>query len=186
MAWLVFTRQDGNAPAPLYYSSADFEVYSTLEDLSAVSDLAIVGTVNGIAAHALDYGTSDPEEKEFHTGEPVVFYEVMVNETLKGDAPRVSIIVGATDVNQVYTRDASALIPGQNVVLFLRKRTHTPGITTYRDSGIYVPISMDNGVLDLEADGVVVTPRGRSPDMFGPETTFTLSGVRDRLRADSP
>ena len=40
------------------------EVYSSIEELSAASDLVILGTVEGGAAREVDYGTADPDERQ--------------------------------------------------------------------------------------------------------------------------
>ena len=180
------------AEAPILYSLVDFETYSSIVDLSGVADLVIVGTVDRVAGRDLDYGTSDPEEKQYHTGIPVVYYEVSVDETLKGSADASSIIVVRTDGDRVYNDDSTPLNPGHSVVLFLKKRTYTPGITTYKNSVIYVPVSMDNGVFDVADnapegfDGripgnTVVTPRGQKAVMFGEGATFTMAEVRQAI-----
>ena len=180
------------AEAPILYSLVDFETYSSIVDLSGVADLVIVGTVDRVAGHDLDYGTSDPEEKQNHRPTPVVYYEVSVAEALKGSADGSSIIVVRPDAAEVYNEDSTPLNPGHSVVLFLKKRTYTPGITTYKDSVIYVPVSMDNGVFDVADnapegfDGripgnTVVTPRGQKAVMFGEGATYTMAEVRQAI-----
>ena len=145
-----------------------------------------------MAGRDLDYGTDDAEEKQYHTRIPVVYYEVSVDETLKGSADASSIIVVRPDAAEVYNEDSTPLNSGHSVVLFLKKRTYTPGITTYKNSVIYVPISMDNGVFDVADnapegfDGripgnTVVTPRGQKAVMFGEGATFTMAEVRQAI-----
>ena len=125
----------GDANAPMRSSMAGFPVYSPLDDLSSVTDLVIVGTVNRVTARDLVYGTSDSDEKQYHPGEPVVLYEVAANETLKGSVAGYTIIVWSADVKQVIIVEASALLLGQEVIAIPRKRTSTPGVTTHnRDS----------------------------------------------------
>ena len=119
-AWWFLVRDDA-AEAPILYSLVDFETYSSIGDLSGVADLVIVGTVDGVAGRDLDYGTDDAEEKQYHTGIPVVYYEVSVDETLKGSADASSIIVVRTDGDRVYNDDSTPLNPGHSVVLFLKK-----------------------------------------------------------------
>ena len=190
-AWWLPVRHDA-AEAPILYSLVDFETYSSIGDLSDDADLVIVGTVDGVASRDLDYGTDDAEEKQYHTGIPVVYYEVSFDETLKGSADASSIIVIRTDGDRVYNDDSTPLIPGRKVVLFLKKRTYTPGITTYKNSVIYELVSMDNGVFDVADNApegfggkipgnTVVTPRGQKAVMFGEGATFTMAEVRQAI-----
>ncbi len=138
------------------------EVYSSIEELSAASDLVILGTVEGVAAREVDYGTADPDEREGQ-GFPPVFYEVGVTETLRGKA-EATVIVSAPDVDQVSMgEEATAVRSGQQVLLFLREQTteDAPGITAY--DHFYVTVSLDNGVFDC-LDGDLVVPR--IPELF--------------------
>ena len=153
-------------PAPWAVStggiSPDMEVYSSIEELSAASDLVILGTVEGVAAREVDYGTADPDERQGQ-GIPTVFYEVAVTETLRGKA-EATVIVSAPDVDQVSMgEEATALRSGQQVLLFLREQTteDAPGITAY--DHFYVTVSLDNGVFD-RLDGDLVVPR--IPELF--------------------
>ena len=153
--------------------SPDMEVYSSIEELSAASDLVILGTVEGVAAREVDYGTADPDEREGR-GIPTVFYEVAVTETLRGKA-EATVIVSAPDVDQVSMgEEATAVRSGQQVLLFLREQTteDAPGITAY--DHFYVTVSLDNGVFDRSGGDLVVP---RMPELFN-DATFDLAGVR--------
>ena len=57
-------------------------VYSSIEQLSAASDLVVLGTVKGIVAREVYYGSEGPGEGQ-EQGQPIVFYEIEVNETLR-------------------------------------------------------------------------------------------------------
>ena len=52
--------------------------------LSDASDAVVIGTVKGVVGSEIDYGTSNPSEI-FGTGCWVLFYEVEVTKTLRGE-----------------------------------------------------------------------------------------------------
>ncbi len=68
--WLV-AREDAESPG--IAMETDMPVYSSVEGLSSVSDLVIVGTVGEIVARDVDYGEEKPLEGA-DWGIPVVFY----------------------------------------------------------------------------------------------------------------
>ena len=161
---------------PNLSETADMTVYSSIERLSAASDLVVVGTVKEVVARELDYGSEGPGEGQ-RQGLPVVFYEVEVNETLRGKAG-ATVIMAAPDVDEISMGgEATALRSGQQVLLFL-VRGDAPGITAY--DNYYVTVSLDNGVFD-RLDGDLVTPR-----MVGTleETEYRLSEVRGKVMSD--
>ena len=151
-------------------------VYSSIEQLSSSSDLVVLGTVKGVVAHEVDYGTADPDESQGQ-GLPTVFYEVAVNETLRGDAGS-TIILGAPDVDQVtMSETATALRGGEQVLLFLEEQTteDAPGITAY--DYFYMTLSLDNGVFD-RLDGDLIVPR--MTEVFG-EVDYSLAEIRGKV-----
>ena len=161
---------------PNLSETADMAVYSSIERLSAASDLVVVGTVKEVVARELDYGSEGPREGQ-RQGLPVVLYEVEVNETLRGKAG-ATVIMAAPDVDEISMGgEATALRSGQQVLLFL-VRGDAPGITAY--DNYYVTVSLDNGVFD-RLDGDLVTPR-----MVGTleETEYRLSEVRGKVMSD--
>ena len=84
---------------PNLSETADITVYSSIERLSAASDLVIVGTVKEVVAREVDYGSEGTGEGQ-GPGLPVVFYEVEVNETLRGKAG-ATVIMAAPDVDEI-------------------------------------------------------------------------------------
>ena len=161
---------------PNLSETADITVYSSIERLSAASDLVIVGTVKEVVAREVDYGSEGTGEGQ-GPGLPVVFYEVEVNETLRGKAG-ATVIMAAPDVDEISMGgEATSLRSGQQVLLFL-VREDAPGITAY--DNYYVTVSLDNGVFD-RLDGDLVTPR-----MVGTleEAEYRLSEVRGTVMSD--
>ena len=153
-------------------AGVDMPVYSSIEELSAASDLVILGTVEGVVAREVDYGTASTEERHGQ-GIPTVFYEVAITETLLGEAGG-TIILGGSDVDQVSMgEEATALRSGHQVLLFLLEQTteDAPGIMAYEH--FYVTVSLDNGVFD-RMDGDLVAPR--MPELFE-EAEYSLTEV---------
>lgn len=176
----VVSSDDAATPATTG-ASFDMPIYNSLEELGAASDVAVVGSVKGVVAREIDYGTSNPEEQHQESGIPTVFYELTVSETIKG-APAETVVVATPDVSKLsFSSEVTPLKAGQRVLLFLREQTplDAPGIRTY--NFFYVPVSLDNGAFDVLADDVV---RPRMPDAFTPAAeagavpTFSLAEVR--------
>ena len=162
-------------------SSFDMPVYSSLEELAAASDVQVVGTVKGVVAREVDYGTANPTEQVEEAGIPTVFYEIVVRETVKGTTDE-SLIVAAPDAAKLsFSSEMTPLRPGERVLLFLREQTRedAPGIDTY--DFFYAPVSLDNGVFDV-LPGDIVRPRMpeafASPAAGAPAPTFSLDQVR--------
>ncbi len=189
-----FLMGGGEEGGPILGATPDMPVYSSIEELSAESDLAVVGKIKRVSAREVDYGTSDLDERTDRIGIPTVFYEVEVVETILGREPGDTIVVGTPDMDAISIRESTALQPGQQVVLFLKRRTRVdaPGITSYDE--FYVTVSMDNGVFDVPTgvvgpvgrvnDDAVAVPRGRNADMFG-GSVFTMSEIREGIEPDS-
>ena len=155
----------------------ELQVYSSVEDLSAVADAVVVGTVQGVMAREVDYGIARPDELNAG-GIPTVFYSVAVTETLRGDT-RSIIIVGAPDPADTSIEGATALLSGQQVLLFLRMRTreNAPGIKSYET--FFAPVSLVNGVFDVLDGGLETEPR--MADAFE-ETRYRLTEIRAKVR----
>lgn len=182
MGWFAM-RADG----PRMTQGASFigPVYSSVEELSAASDAVVVGTVKGVVAREVDYGTASLIERQFIQGFPWVFYEVDVTETLQGETGD-TVIVAVLDVERMsFGESVTALRTGEQVLLFLRTED-SPGITVY--DNYYITIGFDNGVFDRLAGGLV---RPRMPEAFvSPATvgsvealTYSLSEVRGKIQA---
>jgi hypothetical protein len=180
---VVWFLRRNNAPTVGAY--VDAPVYSSFEELAAASDAVVVGTVSGVAAREVDYGTDNPTERD-GPGIPVAFYEVNVTEVLLGQT-QAKVIVGGPDGEQIVSESVTPFRAGETVMLFLREQTHedAPGISSY--DFFYTPISLDNGVFDLLSGDRV---RPRMPEAFTESATdvgavgapvFTLNEVRARV-----
>ena len=158
-------------------TSVDMAFYSSIEQLSAASDLVVLGTAGEVVAREIDYGTSDPDERQGQ-GIPTVFYRAAVTETLRGQAG-ATVIVAAPDVEEVSMGgQATALRSGQQVLLFLKEQTanDAPGITAY--DHFYVTVNLDNGVFDRVGDDSV---QPRMSEAFE-AVRFSLEEVRGKVQ----
>lgn len=174
----------------IVHLAARSPVYRSFEELATIADLIVVGTVTGVKARADDYRTTDPDllvgyERAGMDPNPIVFYEIAVGETLKGQAGE-SVYVGRIDPERAIVVDATPLRPRQKVLLFLRGRERPSGLQ-FTVAGLpvgqtaYIVLGMDNGVFDVSNTGSV-TPR--MPARFTAGTLPSdLFGVRTRLQA---
>lgn len=172
------------------YMAAGGVVYQSLEELATIADLVVVGTVTGVAARSDDYRTTDPDlsteyQRAGVRSRPIVFYEIAVGETLKGQAGE-SVYVGRIDPERAIVFDITPLRPRQKVLLFLRGRERPPGLR-FTGAGLpvgqtpYIVLGMDNGVFDVSNTGSV-TPR--MPARFAAGTLPSdLYGVKTRMQA---
>ena len=188
-AAMAVTLLQDEGDTGIVHLAARSPVYRSLEQLATIADLIVVGTVTGVVARADDYRTIDPDLLAGHgragSGpNPIVFYEISVGETLKGQAGE-SVYVGRIDPERAIVVDVTPLRPRQKVLLFLRGR-EMPGLQ-FTDTGLpvgqnsYIVLGMDNGVFDVSNSGSV-TPR--MPARFAAGTVPSdLYGVRTRLQA---
>ncbi len=153
----------------------DMPVYESIEDLSAASDLVVRGTIGRVVGREIDYGTSDPAEKQ-GGGIPIVFHEVTVTETLRGASPSV-IVVGVPDKSRITV---AGHFPGlernQQVLLFLNAETphKAPGISIL--DHWYYPISLDNGIFDLVGNR---TWKPRQSSLFA-QNSYSFDEAREK------
>ena len=171
------------------YASFSSPTYSSLEDLVAASDLVVVGTVTGVAARGEDYRTTDRDELADYERAgipplPLVFYEIAVSETLKGQHT-TPIFVRGYDTERLITAEASILRTGERVLLFLVGREIPPGLrftdsSLPTDQTVYLALGHDNGVFDISDNGTV---RPRIPQRFTAGSLPTgLDEMRTRLQ----
>lgn len=176
VTWFVMREQECG---PTVRASFSGPSYLSISALSDASDAVVVGTVRGIVACEINYGTENffgkLEVRLFGgLGIPFVFYEVEVTETLQGDVSS-TIIVSKIDVARVtVSLSTTALEPGEQVLLFLVKQTHSR-IAPY--DLFYATVGLDHGVFDVLADGRVAP---RRPDRF--TASYTLDEVRERIQ----
>ena len=157
--------------------TANIQVYSTVEELAAASDLVVVGTVQGVVAREVDYGSAGTLERSAE-GVPTVFYGVAVTETLRGET-RSIVIVGAPDADDTSIEGATALVSGQQLLLFLKQHTRevAPGVKSYEV--FFAPVGLSNGVFDVIESGLVAEPRMH--EAFEAES-YRLTEVRAKVR----
>ena len=82
---------------------------------------------------------------------------------------------------------------GETVALYLHQNPASLAPTITVTDTVYVPVSLDNGVFDVEATGavgrvdddVVIRPRAIREDMFAEGTTFTAAEIRQAIEPDS-
>ena len=155
----------------------ELQVFTSVEELAAVSDAVVVGTVQGVMAREVDYGIAKSDDQTA-MGVPTIFYGVAVTETLRGDI-RSIIIVGAPDPDDSSLDGATALVSGQQVLLFLKMQTreNAPGVKSYET--FFAPVSLSNGVFDVIDGGLVAEPR--LADAFE-EASYRLTEIRARVR----
>lgn len=169
----------------------EVDSYSTLEDLSAASDVIVLGVVReraawGIGARAITH--------QFRDNVPWVVHELEVHEVFRGEVGG-TIRVSTTDPvyfdgwSKMNHPPVTQLQPGDVVILYLTPVPH-PGIQPADDEETdesyvaYEPVSYDNGVFNVLDDVSAVTdasevlPRGIHPGMFTAGTVFTLAEVR--------
>lgn len=129
------------------------QAFDSVESLTARSQRIVVGVVDGPGRPSVDYGTDrDANGKPINPGVPVVVYDLAVERDLirSLDASRtISVVYPA---NTDSSDGATPLSSGQRVVLFLAwfPKTGVDGLQS-----AYVPISYDNGVLDVTPTGAV-------------------------------
>lgn len=134
--------------------SMDQPDFATVDALAKNSDAVVIGVIGDVVARERD-GGGNPEisDEGRAVGLPMVFRSMSVTRVVGGNAPS-RLVVGWIDIDVVTLTDPlSRLEAGQKVVLFLRHRApgQAPGVADVSD--FWVPISGDNGVMDVTASG---------------------------------
>ena len=123
---------------------------------------------------------------------PIVFHEVVVSETLKGEHSD-TVLIWRIDTEQVTV--AGGLTPlgsGQKVLLFLKGRSlaeaaprlQFSGTSITSDQTYYITLGLDNGVFDVSDSGTV---ESRMPKRFTTGTIPTdIDGMRTQLQNTGP
>lgn len=171
------------------FVAADGPVYSTGEELTDVSDVAVIGTVLGVQSRYVDNG-GDPANDPFALAH--VRFNVEVEEWLKGDGAS-TIVVDTIDLTGVEAHGTTSLAEGERVALFLKALTHddVPHAVSEGDT-VYVVSGSDDGVFDIvgsevfarsaEFEALSENPESpaRKPDDDGGNTADgTVSELRD-------
>ena len=171
--------------------SAHFSfIASSIEELTAEADAVVIGTVSEVAATGVDRGGDS-------TGLPMGYtlYKLDVSETLKGDVDD-SIYIFRYDPGEFPDMPLTTLAVDDTLALYLAKGTTEYAPTITITDTIYAPLTLDNGVFDVEATGavgavgrvnddVVIRPRAIREDMFAAGTTFTAAEIRQAIEPDS-
>ncbi len=177
VAIVWFAARYSAAPTQLsQHVHVDLPTYSSIEELSAVSDLVVFGNVEGVLVREIGY--KDPEGQiGYGNGIPIVFYAVEVTETLKGESENTTITVMEIDVEAVdIGEDSTPLRRGQEVLLFLMEKTaeDRAGLSY---NHFYAAASMDNGIFD-KAGNNIYTPR---LSYLFPQNQYRLNEIREKL-----
>lgn len=144
------------------HADFDYPTYRSVQAMNDNSDATVLGTVGELIGTELDNG-GNPErgDEGQEQGTPLAMYGFTVERVLRGAAPQ-QINVAWLDVERLANSDQiRPLKPGQKVVLWLDhlSQEETPGLELVDD--VWVPLSGDNGVMDVEGDRVMA----RSADL---------------------
>ncbi len=176
IGWLIVQEGDSKPNA-----SFSVQGYPTIEELADASDAVVIGTVKGVVGREIDYGNSNPNEI-FGTGLSVLFYEVDVTKTLRGETDK-TIIVSTLDPTQISTDQVTALRDGEELLLFLDWVTseEAPVLKSYGYA--YTPMSLDLGVFDVLAGDYV---QSRMPNGLWeePAATFSMTEFCERIQVN--
>lgn len=181
----------GQAAPSQQFTTVDMPIYNSIEELTAASDVVVIGTVKGVFSRYINFGQDGKPEWDGDVGTPAVVYEVEVTKGLKGE-PDNSIFVDTIDAASIICEDNSALKDNDQFILFLQERASGdwPNVPSPSDK-FYVITSFDNGVFDVLPDGTV---KPRMPEAFtaagcsscgiaAEEPVFTLEGIRADVQA---
>ena len=181
---VVWSGMQGAGATNRLRAHISFVSYPSVEELSAASELVILGKVEGVVARQADYGGEEALHKaDDWAGLPMVFYRVAVTETLQGQATD-TIVVSSFDADLLIVDNVTPLRPGQEVLLFLAA-DRSPGITVVGER--YAVLGGDNGGFDVLPGGLV---QPRRPSVFrdwqgehaAEPLTYSLAEVQQRVR----
>ena len=133
--------------------SMDYPTYSTVAELDRVADVVVLGQIGARTSTEYDNGGNEEVGDEGQPlGIPMAFFDFTVQKVLQGDLTDKTITVEWIDTSKVTLEDSTSdLKQGQTVVLWLQHLTtqDAPGGTSVSD--FWVPVSGDNGVMDVAA-----------------------------------
>ena len=181
--WLGDRCDTGALPI---YGSLDGPVYESVEELTEGADLIVVGTVTGWykgkRCATVDFVESIKYKIVGINADPIIFTEVKVSETLKGEAGAV-ITLGGYDAQRFVADNLTFLDTREEVLLFLSGPVPTdkpryrlsPGTST--PDMYYNSLGNDNGVFEIYGGGRVIIPR--MPELFDlDKVPEDLAGIR--------
>lgn len=157
--------------------AADYRDYPSVEALEGASDVVVAGQLGESIGEFEDRG-GDPEVDEF--GDPIpgipmeVFSFTVSRSSILEIAPGDVIPVLWIDLDAVNAEGVTPLRAGDDVVLFLKHLTpaSAPDLAKFGDEA-WVPVSGDNGVMDLNSAGDAAHPRSSVMN----EATVSLDDV---------
>lgn len=133
--------------------SMDYPTYSTVAELDRVADVVVLGQIGARTSTEYDNGGNEEVgDGGQPLGIPMAFFDFTVQKVLQGDLTDKTITVEWIDTSKVTLEDSTSdLKQGQTVVLWLQHLTtqDAPGVTSVSD--FWVPVSGDNGVMDVAA-----------------------------------
>ena len=162
-------------------------IASSIEELTAEADAVVVGTVSEVAATGIDRGHDGTGSSMAYT-----LYKFDVAETLKGEVDD-SIYIFRYAPDEFPSIPLTTFAVDDVLALYLRVGTTEYAPTITITDTVYSPITLDNGVFDVDVTGavgvvgddVVIRPRGIGDDMFAAGTTFTAAEIRNAVKPDS-
>ena len=168
--------------------AVDFlQSYSSIEDLSADSDVVVLGTVREIAENELDRRSIRLFNERF----PYTIYRVEVVEVLIGQVDSNSdIYVMRSNPDEYPKERLTRLEIGETSVFYLAEvQASEVTLTIAAAEFFFVPLQFDVAVFDISpsvktdagkriVDDVIVVPRGTGPEAFPRGTTFTMAEIR--------
>jgi len=190
---LSFARSADTERVLLY---ADSTAYSSIDALNDQADAVIVGEIVSLADRLEDRGGDpeiDPASGEPIPGIPMAVYKLLVHEDLRHNPTDLTgQILHVAVLDPELTRsDEKPLEVGQEMLLFLLRRTEkeAPGFAGYAE--FFVPVSGNNGVFDVigsdvEARSPIVRSIEAAPvtgavDLDAVTEVFRLSDVRNAV-----
>lgn len=182
--WLVINNQTSSQRL---MGSVDMPIYSSIQGLSSAPglDIVVIGKVQGIAGHEVDFGGENPTNSDA-IGIPNVFYNVEVTDVLRGVVDKTIVVAMPDNEKIIFASSVTGWKAGEQLLLFLSEQNpkNAPGIKMF--DHFYAPMSLDNGVFDV-LPGDLAKPR--MPKAFLQTTTgnpnesitFKLSEIREMV-----
>lgn len=181
-----FVIEDEPASAPIGRVSPSFAGYESIESITDAADAVIIGVVTGIVGREVQKLDNPAPEiiPDSHLEHPYVFYEVKVNEVLKGSTGDTITLI-RSDHTRVLNEHDMPFEEGQQILLFLASLTGHPGLEEFGDvENLYDTLSFDHGV--FEVFGETAIPRtpyftGETDEQGNRKMEFTLDEIREKI-----
>lgn len=131
----------------------DFEIFESIEALAREADSVVVGTIGEVLLRKVNPSG----------GLPHIYLELIVDKVFLGpERTGQKITIDMLDADSIDFEQVTPLRNGDAVVLFLDRITADEGPSgVVPFDVVYVPLSLDNGVMDVSGDHAV----SRSDDL---------------------